>query len=253
MDAESLRDDLSQGVKDMLMAMDLDETDYGNLDSNALVAEAQQHAMYTTYVRIVEPKLGRKPFAEPKFYTKDLQDFNTWIEKDKQETVYYKAIIAEAVASPLWKNHVTIQTTGKNGAEPEHYEQLAKEPPEDTDWDEEVSLWVQSVRCSSDTTSLAVGGATKTFMNNIKDAMPDGLRDHLFLTKYLELDGARFTLMKNVESDAHDFQKWLDCNNAARTLLPSESAQDSQDCWTWLDMFHFCLTSNYFTSLGVLN
>ena len=223
----SLRDDLSRHVKAALR--ELDDTDYGNLGVSASISEAQQHERYQAYAFLAEKKLGRKPFAQVEFYMSDLHDFNTWLEKDAQESIYYKAIIGEAVASPMWSSFVAVQTAGDHGAEPEHYEQLATDPPEDTDWDEEVSSWVNFVRASSDTQSLAVGGATKTFMNNIKDAMPEALRDHLFLTQYLELDKSRFTLMKNVEADACDFQKWLDCNNAARTLLPSESAPDSQD------------------------
>ena len=197
---DSLRDDLSTMVVEAIATTATTED---------AVTNALGHERYPVYACVAELRLNHKPFSNPNSYVADLADFNSWLEKDKQETLTYKTILKEAVASTIWPDYVSEQVTGENGADPSVYKEIEK-LGDDVDFQEETSLWVQFVRKSSNEKLLASGGPTNAFMNNIKDAMPEKIRDHLALDKYCSQYPDSFTLLKNVGSDAGEFLAWVD-------------------------------------------
>ena len=190
------------------------------------VTNALGHERYPVYACIAELRLNHKPFSNPNSYIADLADFNSWLEKDKQETVTYKTIMKEAIASTIWSDYVSEQTTGENGADPLMYKDIEK-LGDDVDFEEETAQWVHFVRKASGSREklLASGGPTNAFINNIKDAMPEKVRDHPALDKFCSENPCSFTLLKNVSADAGEFIAWIDNGSGDKD---DEAA--NQDC-----------------------
>eukprot|EP00435_Cladocopium_sp_Y103_P057929 s434_g20.t1 len=176
--------------------------------------DAQKHERFPAFAALWKEQHGREPFSTSDSCLQDLDGFQKWLTKDKQEQVTYTSILQEAVKSKVWNDYVAFWTSedNKDALETTYYENFTVDSP-DIDAEMEVSQWIRFVQKFSKQDLLASGGPTLGFINNIKDAMPRHLRDlpdalEKYRSEFPEFDTC-FTLLKEVASDAKLFEKWL--------------------------------------------
>ena len=178
--------------------------------------EATRSPRFQEFEFLYHKKHGFKPFTSVPFLQKDLREFNAFTEARAKDCLMYTAIIKEMLECEFYLSYAQwVSDYAESNVSDFTCLTLEVLTGPEGDAEAEVSSWLSFISEHARwKKKLPKDGPTKDYIQKMRDAVPDDLRDHPLLEPFGEVFQEKnnrplFELLRFVKEDCVQFREWL--------------------------------------------